>query len=125
AARGAGWGTPGQAAAGAGAPKPASAHGKKVAAGARKKHKAEREKVETKRPGHVINPAAAGDTAAPLPPALTTAKQAIALIRKGKTKDATALAESIDDPVVAKLVQWARLRHPDSEAGFDRYAAFI
>jgi soluble lytic murein transglycosylase len=103
--------------------KPASAR-KRVAAASRKKRKAEREKVETKRPGHVIDRAAAGD-AAPLPPALTAAKEAIALIRKGKTKDAIALAESIDDPVAAKLVHWVRLRHPDSEAGFDRYVAFI
>jgi len=104
---------------------PASAHRKKVAAIARKKRKAQREKVEMKRPGHVIDRAAAGDATAPLPPALATAKEAIALIRKGKAKDATALAESIDDPFAAKLVHWARLRHPDSAAGFDRYAAFI
>ncbi|MBV8753073.1 MAG: lytic transglycosylase domain-containing protein [Hyphomicrobiales bacterium] len=103
--------------------KPASAHHKKSAAATRHKHKGEREKVE-KRPGHVIDQAAAGD-AAPLPPALSSAKQAIDLIRHGKTKEATALAESIDDPVAVKLVLWARLRHPDSEAGFDRYAAFI
>jgi soluble lytic murein transglycosylase len=104
--------------------KPASAKRKKLAAAARKKHKKEREKVETKRPGHVIDPTAAGD-AAPLPPVLASTKQAIALIRQGKTKDAIALAESIDDPVAVKLLQWARLRHSDSEAGFDRYAAFI
>src|SRR5262249_7511074 len=102
--------------------KSASAPRKKVAA--RKKHKKEREKVEAKRPGHVIDQAAAGE-AAPLSPALASTKQAIALIRQGKTKDALALAESIDDPVAAKLVQWVRLRHSDSEAGFDRYAAFI
>jgi peptidoglycan lytic transglycosylase len=104
--------------------KSASTHRKKTAA--RKKHKKEKEheKVEAKRPGHVIDQAAAGD-AAPLPPAVATTKQAIALIRQGKTKDAIALAESIDDPVAAKLVQWARLRHSDSEAGFDRYAGFI
>jgi soluble lytic murein transglycosylase len=96
-----------------------------VAGLARKKRKAERDKVEMKRPGHVINRAAAGDAAAPLPPDIAAAKQAIELIRQGKTKDATALAESIGDPVAAKLVQWARLRHRDSEAGFDRYAAFI
>ena len=104
---------------------PASAQRKKTAAAARHKRKAEREKVETKRPGHVIDRAAAGDAAAPLPPARAAVKQAIALIRKGETKEAAALAESIDDPVAAKLVQWARLRHADSEAGFDRYASFI
>jgi soluble lytic murein transglycosylase len=104
--------------------KTASAHHKKAAAAGRHKGKKEREKLEAKRPGHVIDQAAAGD-AAPLSPALTAAKQAIALIRQGRTKEATALAETIDDPVTAKLVQWVRLRHPDSEAGFDRYAAFI
>jgi len=40
-------------------------------------------------------------------------------------KDATALAASIGDPAVAKLVEWALLRPINSEAGFDRYAAFV
>jgi soluble lytic murein transglycosylase len=115
---------PAQAESAAAPAKPVSAKRKKLAAAARKKHKKEHEKVETKRPGHVIDPTAAGD-AAPLPPALASTKQAIALIRQGKTKDAIALAESIDDPVAVKLLQWARLRHSESEAGFDRYAAFI
>jgi len=104
---------------------PASAQRKKAAAATHKKRKAEREKLDMKRPAHAINRAAAGDAAAPLPPALAAAKEAIDLIRRGKTKDAAALAESIDDPVVAKLVQWARLRHADGQVGFDRYAAFI
>src|SRR5262249_25616282 len=104
--------------------KPAPVHRKKVTAAARKKRKAEREKAETKRPGHVIKPIAE-DAGTPVPPAPSTAKQAISLIRKGQTKEATELAGSIDDPVAAKLVQWARLRHADSQAGFDRYAAFI
>ena len=101
----------------------ASAQLKKMAA--RHKRKGDHEKVEMKRPGHVIDRAVAGETAAPLSPARAAAKQTIALIRKGETKEALALAESINDPVAAKLVQWARLRHPDREAGFDRYAAFI
>src|ERR1043166_4310649 len=109
----------------AASPKPASAQRKKTAAVARKKHKAPREKIATKRPGHVINPAAAGDVSAPLPPDLATAKQALQLIRKGQTKEAAALAASLSDPVVAKLVAWARLRHPDREIGFERYADFI
>jgi soluble lytic murein transglycosylase len=72
---------------------------------------------------HVIAPPA-GD-AAPLSADLAAAKQAIELVRQGKPKDATALAASIGDPVAAKLVEWARLRHSDSDAGFDRYLAFI
>src|ERR1043166_3839121 len=110
---------------GASSAQPASAQRKKAAAVARKKRKAGREKIATKRPGHVINPAAAGDVSAPLPPDLATAKQALQLIRKGQTKEAAALAASLSDPVVAKLVAWARLRHPDREIGFERYADFI
>ena len=48
--------------------------------------------------------------AASLPPDLAAAKQAIELMRKGKSKDATALAASIGDPVAQKLVEWALLR---------------
>src|SRR5262249_62181513 len=91
-------------------------------AAAHHKARSERDKVELKRPRHVV---ALGDAVAPLPPALVETKQAIAFIRQGKTKDATALAQSIDDPAAAKLVQWARMRQADSQAGFDRYAAFI
>ena len=42
-------------------------------------------------------------------------------MRRGKAKDATALAVSIGDPVAAKLIEWASLRHADSQAGFDRF----
>jgi soluble lytic murein transglycosylase len=61
----------------------------------------------------------------PLPPDLVAVKQAIELVRQGKARDATALSASIGDPVAAKLVEWALLRPFDSEASFDRYAAFI
>ena len=50
--------------------KSASAPHKKSAAAAHKKHKKDSEKVETKRPSHAIDQAAAGDVA-PLSPALT------------------------------------------------------
>jgi soluble lytic murein transglycosylase len=66
-----------------------------------------------------------GEAAAPLSPDLAAVKQANDLVRQGKGKDATALAASISDPVAAKLVEWARLRHSDSEVGFDRYATFM
>jgi soluble lytic murein transglycosylase len=105
--------------------KPESGHRKKVTAVTRHKGKVVRDKVEIKRPRHVVERAMAGDAAAPLPPDVAAAKQAILLIRQGKTKEATTLAESIGDSLTAKLVQWARLRYPDSEAGFDRYAAFV
>ncbi len=62
--------------------------------------------------------------AASLPPDLAATKQAIELIREGKWKDATALAASGGDPVEQKLVEWALLRHSDSQAGYERYVAF-
>jgi soluble lytic murein transglycosylase len=61
----------------------------------------------------------------PLSAGLAAAKQAVEAARRGKAKDAAALAASSGDPVVAKLVEWALLRPVDSEAGFDRYLAFI
>jgi len=57
-------------------------------------------------------------------PDFDAAKQAIGLVRKGKSSEATALARSIGDPVAQKLVEWALLRS-ESGAGFERYAAFI
>jgi soluble lytic murein transglycosylase len=52
-------------------------------------------------------------------------KQAIELVRQRKQGEATELERSIQDPVAQKLVEWALLRHSDSEAGFERYATFI
>jgi soluble lytic murein transglycosylase-like protein len=63
--------------------------------------------------------------AASLPPDLAAMKQAIKLVRQRKPREATALATSIGDPLMQKLVEWALLRHPESEAGAERYAAFI
>jgi soluble lytic murein transglycosylase len=59
-----------------------------------------------------------------LSPDLDAVKQAIGLVRKGKSSEATALATSIADPVAQKLVEWALLRS-ESGAGFERYAAFV
>lgn len=52
-------------------------------------------------------------------------RQAIDLARKAKSGEATAIEKTIGDPAAQKLVEWFILRHPDSEAGFGRYAAFI
>jgi soluble lytic murein transglycosylase len=62
---------------------------------------------------------------ADLPPDVAAVKQALDLARRGKLSDATAVEASIGDPVARTLVEWLLLRHADSEAGFDRYAAFI
>jgi soluble lytic murein transglycosylase len=60
-----------------------------------------------------------------LSPDLAALKQSFALISQGKTTEATALKQSISDPVAQKLVEWQILHHPDGQAGFSRYAAFM
>jgi peptidoglycan lytic transglycosylase len=69
--------------------------------------------------------AAAAPTATPLSGDLATVRQVIDLVRKGKAGEATTLETTIGDPAARKLVEWFILRHPDSEANFARYAAFI
>ena len=56
---------------------------------------------------------------------LAAVKQAIDLVRKVKTGEATVVKNTIGDPVAQKLVEWLILRHPSGDAGFGRYAAFI
>ena len=56
---------------------------------------------------------------------LAAVKQAIDLVREGKSGEATAIEKSIGDPVAQKVVEWLILRHPSGDAGFARYAAFI
>ena len=63
--------------------------------------------------------------ATPLSGDRAAVKQAIDLMREGKTGAATAIKKSIDDPVAQKVVEWLILRDPSGEAGFGRYAAFI
>jgi soluble lytic murein transglycosylase len=89
------------------------------------KHAKEAEAKPAGHHKHVIEQPAGEDAAAPLPPDLVAGKQAHDLVRQGKTKDATALVASVEDPVVAKLVEWASLRHSDSGASFERYLAFM
>ena len=61
----------------------------------------------------------------PLSGDLAAVKQAIDLVRGGKTGEATGIKKSIDYPVAQKLVEWLILRDPSGDAGFARYAAFI
>jgi len=64
-------------------------------------------------------------TAVPLSGDLAIVRQAIDLARKGKTGEATAIGKTIGDPAAQRLVEWFILRHPDGEANFNRFAAFI
>jgi soluble lytic murein transglycosylase len=52
-------------------------------------------------------------------------KQAIELVRKRKISQATQIGKSAREPMAQKLVEWVILRSEESDAGFDRYVAFI
>jgi hypothetical protein len=73
--------------------------------------------VEVEQHKHSIKKSAT-ESARPLSPDLAAAKQAIELVRRHKTKEATTIAAASGDPVVSKLVEWALLRQFESEAGF-------
>jgi soluble lytic murein transglycosylase len=74
-------------------------------------------------------PAPSGDresaAAPPLSGDLAAVKNAIDLARKAKTTEATDIAKTIGDPAAQKLAEWYILRHPDADAKFSRFAAFI
>jgi soluble lytic murein transglycosylase len=63
--------------------------------------------------------------AVPLTGDLAAVRNAIDLARKAKTSEATAIETTISDPAARKLVEWFILRHPETDANFSRYAAFI
>jgi soluble lytic murein transglycosylase len=63
--------------------------------------------------------------ASPLPADLAAVKNAIDLARKAKTGEATVIQKTIGDPAARKLVEWFILRHPEADANFSRYTAFI
>jgi soluble lytic murein transglycosylase len=65
------------------------------------------------------------EASAPLTGDLALVKDAIDLARKAKTDDATATRNKIADPAARKLVEWFILRHSETTANFNRYAAFI
>ncbi|MGZ5924769.1 MAG: lytic transglycosylase domain-containing protein, partial [Rhizomicrobium sp.] len=107
-------------------------HAKKADAAAKGGHQ---RNASLKRRAHAAHVAAARRkpsveksqaVAAPQPSGdLAAVRQAIELMRKAKTAEATAIEKTIGDPAAQKLVEWFILRHPDGAAGFDRYAAFI
>jgi soluble lytic murein transglycosylase len=76
-------------------------------------------------PAPSIDAPAPTAAASPLSGDLAAVKQAIDLVREAKTGEATAIEKTISDPAAARLVEWFILRHPDGQAGFGRYAAFI
>src|SRR5439155_26353942 len=71
------------------------------------------------------DPQAPAAKATPLSGDLAAVSQAIDLVRNGKTSEATAIGKTIGDPAAQRLVERFVLRHPDGEANFNRFAAFI
>jgi peptidoglycan lytic transglycosylase len=61
----------------------------------------------------------------PLSGDLAAVRDAFDLTRKAKISEATAIEKTIIDPAARRLVEWFILRHPEGDAGFSRYAAFI
>ena len=101
-------------------------HHKRTSAQYAKRHARVRHS-ERHRAAHTIVPSAPVPIERPasLPPDLAAVKQAIEFVRQRKPREATALATSTGDQLMQKLVEWALLRQPESEAGSERYAAFI
>jgi soluble lytic murein transglycosylase len=77
------------------------------------------------KPAPSTDAAPQGATAVPLTGDLAAVRQAIDLARKAKTGEATAIEKSIANAAARKLVEWFILRHPDADANFSRYAAFV
>src|SRR5260221_11834870 len=109
-------------------------HAKKADAASRAGHQRHTALKKGKHAAHVTaarrEPAPSSDAppqpaASPLSGDLASVKQAIDLARNAKSGEATAIEKTIGDPAARKLVEWFILRHPDGEAGFGRYAAFI
>ena len=56
---------------------------------------------------------------------IAAVKQAVDLVHKGRTDEATSVEGTISDPVARKLVEWVILRSDEADLDFPRYAAFI
>lgn len=65
------------------------------------------------------------EATAPLTGDIALVKEAINLARKARTDEATATRDRIADPAAQKLVEWFILRHSETTANFNRYAAFL
>jgi soluble lytic murein transglycosylase len=76
-------------------------------------------------PSRTSAPFAAAATAATSPLDLSAVKQAIDLVRKNRQDEASAVENSITDPLARKLVEWVILRSEDGSSDFSRYGAFI
>jgi peptidoglycan lytic transglycosylase len=106
----------------------ASKSGHHLEAAHKKDKNDKKEKHAARSARHKSEPHVKADEAAETPPLsgdLAVVKNAIELVRKGKTSDATAAGKAIGDPAAQKLVEWFILKHPDGAANFARYDSFI
>ncbi len=55
---------------------------------------------------------------------LAAVKKAVELTRRGRNSEATALAQTVTDPVAVKLIEWLVLRAENDDFDFQRYAGF-
>ncbi len=71
-----------------------------------------------------VAPLAAAESSATPAADVALTKQALDLVRRGKTGDATTVQQTISDPLARKLVEWTILRSDENDTGFNRFAAF-
>src|SRR3954452_19331316 len=71
-----------------------------------------------------IAPLAVAESSATPAADVALVKQALELVRRGKTGEASTIEQTISDPLARKLVEWTILRSDENDAGFNRLAAF-
>jgi soluble lytic murein transglycosylase len=98
-------------------------HSKRVAA--KKASRARHASTARHKPAPAAEKPKDTEATPPLSGDLASIKKAIDLARKAKTADATTIQKAIVDPAAQKLLEWYILRHPDADAKFARYEAFI
>ncbi|HWP14614.1 MAG TPA: lytic transglycosylase domain-containing protein, partial [Xanthobacteraceae bacterium] len=71
-----------------------------------------------------VAPLAAAESSATPAADVALVKQALDLVRRGRTGEATTIEQTISDPLARKLVEWTIVRSEENDAGFARLAAF-
>lgn len=76
-------------------------------------------------PRKPVTPAAVAATSSTSQADKDTLENVIELVRKRRSGDASAYADSISDPVARKLAEWIILRSEDNGVSVERYRAFL
>jgi soluble lytic murein transglycosylase len=72
-----------------------------------------------------VLPMATATTSSTAPMDVSAVKQAIDLVAKNRTDEATNIESTITDPLARKLVEWVILRSDNGSSDFSRYINFI